>query len=101
MKEDEDIPLRAVNVQPYGSRGIMPANPEDCPYRGESACISSSGESFCGGLYEEDYDADADPGQATIRCMEEQTLDEETWNAIHPDGQTIDNPRRFLERGML
>jgi len=88
--EDEDLPpLREVKVQPYGSHGLMPADPEDCPYRGESACISSSGTSLCGALYEEDHDAE--PGQATIRCMEEPSFDAETWEALHP---TPDPARR-------
>jgi hypothetical protein len=84
IEDEDDIPLREVKVQPYGSHGIMPANPEDCPYRGENACISSSGDGFCGGLHDEDYDVE--PGHTTIRCMEEPTFDAETWDAIHPDG---------------
>ena len=88
MSESEDDfpedmpPLREVKVQPYGSYGLMPANPEDCPYRGENSCISSSGDGFCGALYDEDYDVE--PGHTTIRCMEDQTFSAETWNAIHP-----------------
>lgn len=75
IENEEEIPLREVKVKPYGTHGIMPANPEDCPYRGENSCISSSGISMCGALYEEDYDVE--PGHITIRCMEDQTFSPE------------------------
>jgi hypothetical protein len=87
---DEDMPpLRKVKVQPYGSHGIMPANPEDCPYRGENACISASGMSQCGALYE---DEEIEPGKtAAIQCIEEQTFSAEAWDALHPSEQAVND----------
>ena len=99
MIDEEDITIRVVKVKPYGSYGVIPVNAEDCPYRGENACVSSSGESFCGGLYEEDMDVE--PSQTSIRCIEDQTFSQEMWDAIHPDDQTVNNNRRLLEKGML
>jgi hypothetical protein len=97
--EDDTPPLRKVKVQPYGSHGIMPANPEDCPYRGENSCISSSGMSQCGGLYE---DEEIEPGKTSvIHCMEEQTFDRETWNAVHPDDQTVNDTLALMREGKL
>jgi hypothetical protein len=81
--EEDEITWREVKVKPYGSHGIIPANPEDCPYRGENSCISSSGESLCGALCEDDYDIK--PGHVTIRCMEEQTFSPELWNELHAE----------------
>jgi len=78
--EEDEIILREVKVIPYGSHGIIPANPEDCPYRGENSCISSSGTSICGSLCEDDYDIE--PGHITIRCMEEKTFSPELWNEL-------------------
>lgn len=83
MIEDDDLPpLREVKVKPYGSHGLIPADPKDCPYRDEGACISRSGTSLCGALFDEDHDAQ--PGQDTIRCMEEADFSPDIWNALHP-----------------
>jgi hypothetical protein len=68
-ENEDEIILREVKVKPYGSHGIIAANPDDCPYRGEDSCISSNGMSICGSLYEDDYNIE--PGHVTIRCMEE------------------------------
>ena len=39
---------KAVRVLPYGESGCIPANRTDCPYRGDVACWSGSGDSGCG-----------------------------------------------------
>ena len=74
--------LREVKVKRYGHHGLIPVRDGDCPFRGENSCISSSGMSLCGGLHEDDYDVEpGERGDATIRCMEDQTFDAETGRA--------------------
>jgi len=41
--------MRKVKVHAYGNDGLMPVNVEDCIHGNEGSCISSSGNSMCGG----------------------------------------------------
>jgi hypothetical protein len=61
---------RKIPSRPNSNDGVMPANDEDCPYRGEICCVSRSGDSMCGG-----YSGDA--GNGFIYCEEPDTFPEE------------------------
>lgn len=41
---------RLVRVKAYGSEGFTPRDGEWCPYK-DVVCVSSSGDSLCGGYY--------------------------------------------------
>ena len=38
--------FRAVAVKTYGDEGYLPLHADDCPYKGEIACVSRSGDSL-------------------------------------------------------
>jgi hypothetical protein len=42
--------VHLVMVKQHGGDGVIPIDKSKCIHRGENCCISSSGESFCGGF---------------------------------------------------
>jgi hypothetical protein len=57
---------REVLAKRYGE-GWMPVHPRSCPYRGEIACVSRSGDSLCGGFGGGD-DAEESDETTTVMC---------------------------------
>lgn len=58
---------RRLEVKPYGHEGLVPVRPEECYHGADGCCISSSGNSICGG-YEGHYDED---GKIWVTCGED------------------------------
>lgn len=61
----ELVSFRAVAVKHYGSDGCMPIYEDDCPYKGEISCVSSSGDSICGGYM-------GHAGNYVVKCSEKE-----------------------------
>lgn len=62
-----DVPVlqefRTVAIESYGSEGCKPLHADDCMYKKDGSCISSSGDSICGGYF-------GHSGKYVILCAE-------------------------------